>query len=47
MFRHMLYTARFSDDPKNKLWILSELAESSNPVIAFYAKVEITIDQPI
>jgi hypothetical protein len=47
MFRHMLYTARFSDDSKNKLWILSELAESSNPVIAFYSKVETTIGRPI
>jgi hypothetical protein len=46
MFRHMLYTARFSDDPKNKLWILSELERSSNPVIAFYAELETTIDPP-
>jgi hypothetical protein len=46
MFRHMLYTARFSSEPKNKLWILSELARSTNPVIAFYAKLETTIGAP-
>ena len=33
MFRHMLYTARFSDDPKDKAWLLDELARSSNLVV--------------
>lgn len=46
MFRHMLYTARFSDDPKDKAWILDELARSSNPVIALYAKLETRIGPP-
>jgi hypothetical protein len=46
MFRHMLYTARFSDDPKEKAWILDELARSSNPVIALYAKLETRIGPP-
>jgi hypothetical protein len=46
MFRHMLYTARFSDDPKDKAWILDELAGSSNPVIALYAKLETRIGPP-
>jgi len=46
MFRHMLYTARFSDDPKDKAWILDELARSSNPVIALYAKLETRVGPP-
>jgi hypothetical protein len=46
MFRHMLYTARFSDDAKNKAWILDELARSSNPIIALYAKLETRIGPP-
>ncbi len=46
MFRHMLYTARFSDDPKDKAWILDELARSSNPVIALYAKLETHVGPP-
>ena len=46
MFRHMLYTARFSDDPKDKAWILDELARSSNPIIALYAKLETRIGPP-
>ncbi len=46
MFRHMLYTARFADDPKNKRWILDELAESSNPIIALYARLEARIGPP-
>ncbi|MGA8153134.1 MAG: hypothetical protein WB952_19440 [Terriglobales bacterium] len=46
MFRHMLYTARFSDDAKDKAWILSELARSSNPIIAFYATLESRIGPP-
>jgi hypothetical protein len=46
MFRHMLYTARFSDDQKDKAWILDELARSSNPVIALYAKLETRIGAP-
>ena len=46
MFRHVLYTARFSADPKNKAWILNELARSSNPIIALYAKLETRIGPP-
>ncbi len=46
MFRHMLYTARFSDDPKDKAWILDELARSSNPIVALYAKLETRIGPP-
>ena len=46
MFRHMLYTARFSDDPKYKDWILNQLAESSNPIISLYAKLEGRIGPP-
>jgi hypothetical protein len=46
MFRHMLYTARFSDDPRDKAWILDELARSSNPVMALYAKLERRIGSP-
>ena len=46
MFRHMLYTARFSDDPKNKAWILNELAKSENPIIAVYAQLEERIGAP-
>jgi hypothetical protein len=46
MFRHMLYTARFSDDPKEKAWILDELARSSNPIIGLYAKLETRIGPP-
>lgn len=46
MFRHMLYTARFSDEPKNKAWILDALARSSNPIIALYAKLETRIGAP-
>jgi len=46
MFRHMLYTARFSDDPKNKMWILDSLARSSNPIIAIYAKLEARMGPP-
>jgi hypothetical protein len=46
MFRHMLYTARFSDDPKDKAWLLDELARSSNPVVALYARLETRIGPP-
>ncbi len=46
MFRHMLYTARFSDDPKDKAWLLDELARSSNPVVALYARLETQIGPP-
>lgn len=46
MFRHMLYTARFSDDPKNRAWILDGLARSSNPIIALYAKIETSVGPP-
>jgi len=46
MLRHMLYTARFSDDPKTKTWILDELSRSSNPIIAFYATLETRIGSP-
>jgi hypothetical protein len=46
MFRHMLYTARFSDKPKDKAWILEALSRSSNPIIAFYAKLETRIGPP-
>jgi len=46
MFRHMLYTARFSDDPKEKTWILDNLAKSSNPIIALYAQLETRIGPP-
>jgi hypothetical protein len=46
MFRHILYTARFSEDPKDKAWILGELARSSNPIITVYAKVETLIGPP-
>jgi hypothetical protein len=42
----MLYTARFSDDPKDKTWILNELARSSNAVMALYAKLETRIGPP-
>jgi hypothetical protein len=45
-FRHMLYTARFSEDPKAKAWILSALANSSNPIIALYARLETRIGPP-
>jgi len=45
-FRHMLYTARFSDDPKDKTWILNELARSSNAIMALYAKLETRIGPP-
>jgi hypothetical protein len=46
MFRHMLYTARFSEDPANKLWILQRLGRSTNPIVSLYAKVELTIGPP-
>lgn len=46
MFRHMLYTARFADNPKEKAWILDELARSSNPIIALYARLETRIGPP-
>jgi hypothetical protein len=46
MFRHMLYTARFGDDPKDRVWILEQLARSSNPIIAVYAKLEKRIGPP-
>ena len=47
MFRHMLYTARFSEDPKEKAWMLDRLARSSNPIIALYAALETRIGPPI
>jgi hypothetical protein len=46
MFRHMLYTARFSDDLKTKAWILDNLTRSTNPVIALYAQLEKRIGPP-
>lgn len=46
MVRHMLYTARFSDDAKDKAWIVNQLAKSSNPIIALYAKLEARIGPP-
>jgi len=46
MFRHMLYTARFSDDPKEKAWMLDELTRSSNLIIALYARLETHIGPP-
>jgi hypothetical protein len=46
MFRHMLYTARFADDPKERVWISEQLARSSNPIIAVYAKLEQRIGPP-
>jgi hypothetical protein len=46
MFRHMLYAARFSEDSKDKAWILDKLARSSNPIIALYAKLEKRIGPP-
>jgi len=46
MFRHMLYTARFSDDAKTKASILDELSRSANPIIAFYATLEMRIGSP-
>jgi hypothetical protein len=46
MFRHMLYTARFSEDPANKVWILQRLGRSTNPIVSLYAKVELTIGPP-
>jgi hypothetical protein len=46
MFRHMLYTARFSEDPKNRAWILDGLARSSNPIIALYSKIETSVGPP-
>ena len=46
MFRHMLYTARFSDDPKEKTWMLHKLARSSNPIIGLYAQLETRIGPP-
>jgi hypothetical protein len=46
MLRHMLYTARFSSDSTDKSWILSQLAESTNPTIALYARLERRIGAP-
>jgi hypothetical protein len=46
MFRHMLYTARFSEDPKNRAWMLGQLARSTNPIIAVYARLESCIGPP-
>jgi hypothetical protein len=46
MFRHMLYTARFSGDPRDRAWILDELAGSTNSIIALYAKLETRIGPP-
>lgn len=39
-FRQMLYRARFSKDPADKAWMLNSMSRSSNPIIAFYAKLE-------
>lgn len=39
-FRQMLYRARFSKDAADKAWILNSMSRSSNPMIAFYAKLE-------
>lgn len=36
----MLGEARRTKDPVNRVWILDELARSSNPVIALYAQLE-------
>ena len=47
MLRHMLYTARFSEDAEERAWILSELARSSNPIVVLYANLEIRIGSPI
>lgn len=46
MFRHMLYTARFSSDLGEKMWILNQLSKSENPVIAIYADLERRIGPP-
>ena len=46
MFRHMLYTARFSEEPETKDWILNNLTLSSNPVMSLYAKLELRLGPP-
>jgi hypothetical protein len=46
MFRHMLYTARFSEEPETKDWILNKLTLSSNPVMSLYAKLELRLGPP-
>ncbi len=46
MFRHVLYAARFSEDPTNKKWVLDALAKSPNSIIALYAKLETRIGPP-
>jgi hypothetical protein len=46
MFRHMLYTARFSEDPETKAWILNKLASSNNPVMSLYARLELQLGPP-
>jgi hypothetical protein len=46
MFRHMLYTARFSRNQKDKNWILAQLETSTNPIISFYAKIELRLGPP-
>ncbi len=46
MFRHMLYTARFSDTPKDRTWLLEELSRSLSPIIALYAKLETRLGPP-
>jgi hypothetical protein len=46
LVRHILYEARFSDDPKQTTWILDQLARSSNPIIALYATLERRLGAP-
>ena len=45
-FRQMLYQARFSEDAREKQWILNSLVRSSNPIIALYAKLEMVLGPP-
>jgi hypothetical protein len=46
MVRHMLYTARFAEGPTDRVWILEQLARSSNPIIVLYAKLEAALGPP-
>ena len=43
---NMLKRARFSQDPKERTWILDELSRSANPIIALYAKLELLLGPP-
>jgi hypothetical protein len=41
-----LKTARFSKDARDKAWMLGEMARSSHPILALYARVETLIPPP-